>query len=271
METLKHGQRVTLKNYQGDELEVIVFDNHLSSVKNGNEQIFKMFGMYDDEEREAFCTKAYGYRAKFGMCPECRTGDYEALTRLVESLKDLESKEILRPKEDVSTKRYSKGDIVKFELGEEVFKYRVSYDHLSSTGGSNELIFCVLRDKGLLPEGKMELCKEAYGYYPDKGSFPCYKEDDMLAASRVIQEIQTRLNKVSKTRPNEGQIKSDKKDELQEQITEDGRTDGGRAISARRGTGRVASQGRLIGNKIAVKQRKAKVGEFKVKQELISI
>ncbi|QQV89774.1 hypothetical protein Calle1_41 [Cellulophaga phage Calle_1] len=271
MKTVKRGQRITLKNSQGVELEITVFDNHLSSVKGGNEQVFKMFDMYTDEERIDFCTKAYGYPAEFGMCPECRIGDYEALTRLVESFKDLESKIIIKSKEGVVIKGYLKRDTIEFESGEEVFKYSVSSTHLSSAGGSNEAIFSALKERGLLPEGKMEFCREAYGYYPERGSFPCYRENDMLAASSVIKKIQTRLEKVRETMPNEGQIKSDKKDELQEQITEDGRTDRGRPIGARRGTGRVASQGRLTGNKIAVKQRKAKVGELKVKQEPISI
>lgn len=55
-----------------------VCSNYLTNREGPNQKIFEAISV----EKNIFCTKAYGYEADTGDCPECHEGDYAALTRL---------------------------------------------------------------------------------------------------------------------------------------------------------------------------------------------
>lgn len=63
-----------------------VAPSYLNIGDDTNAKIFIELGMSPDEKRQ-ICDKAYGYQARYdGQWPECKDGDYEALTRLVNML-----------------------------------------------------------------------------------------------------------------------------------------------------------------------------------------
>ena len=59
-----------------------VMSTHIDCEEYNNAVIFTKLGMSADE-RIKFCEEVYGYEPDFGMCPECKSKDYEALTRLI--------------------------------------------------------------------------------------------------------------------------------------------------------------------------------------------
>jgi hypothetical protein len=72
---------------RGETYPYTVCSNHLKdSTGESNSRIFKALGINDKNE---FCTKAYGYANYSGGFPECKEGDYEALNRVINALFDV--------------------------------------------------------------------------------------------------------------------------------------------------------------------------------------
>lgn len=73
----------TLKNVV---LNYDVCKSFLNSIRitstTSNDTIFTELGL----DKMSFCTKAFGYPAKTGDCPECNSNDFDALTRLAMAL-----------------------------------------------------------------------------------------------------------------------------------------------------------------------------------------
>lgn len=66
-----------------------ISSNHVS-IKNGNNNVvFNKLGI-NYTNRTEFCSKYYGYKAGgHGAWPTCKSGDYEALSRLIHALQEL--------------------------------------------------------------------------------------------------------------------------------------------------------------------------------------
>jgi hypothetical protein len=71
---------------RGETYPYTVCSNHLKdSTGESNSRIFKALGINDKNE---FCTKAYGYKDFGGGFPEYKDGDYEALNKVINALFD---------------------------------------------------------------------------------------------------------------------------------------------------------------------------------------
>ena len=82
---LEHGDTVILKG-----VIYIVQSRYLRELCSNNEKIFEVLSISSKEE---FATNAYGYECHGGAWPECKRGDYEALTRcVIELYKIIEGK-----------------------------------------------------------------------------------------------------------------------------------------------------------------------------------
>lgn len=78
---VKTGDKIEFKLPSGKVLKYVVYIRYIG-CGGYNGQIFEELGL----DKLAFCDKAYGYRAKDGMCPECENNDYDALLRLIKAL-----------------------------------------------------------------------------------------------------------------------------------------------------------------------------------------
>lgn len=147
MKIYKQGEEVTF-TIGSETFTGTVIDSHVS-IKNGsNNVVFNRLGINYDV-RIAFCSKHYGYKACDGRWPTCKSGDYQALSRLIHALQELCDKHngwTLSPKpiKEIkvrdwvkcicNTKAYSTDYVVgekyqitvKHEYQEDYFKIRVS-------------------------------------------------------------------------------------------------------------------------------------------------
>lgn len=81
-DTLKHGDVIVFKTPKG----YLTGKAHLGGFVDfscSNREIFRQLGIADPE---AFCAKAYGYASCGGIWPQCKEGDWAALTRAVRAV-----------------------------------------------------------------------------------------------------------------------------------------------------------------------------------------
>lgn len=120
MKIYKEKEDVTFK-IGSKTFEGHLYQNHVCMKYNPNYAVFDALNIPNKKE---FCSKHYGYRADDGGWPECKSGDYEALSRLIHALQELCDKH-----NDKTTQKFSIGDKVRiignettdphrFEIGE---------------------------------------------------------------------------------------------------------------------------------------------------------
>lgn len=104
MKIYKEKENVTFvigsKTFEG-----YISKNHVCLVYTTNYAVFDALNIPSKKE---FCSKHYGYRADDGGWPECKSGDYEALSRLIHALQEL-----CHEHNDKSTQEINVGDWVK--------------------------------------------------------------------------------------------------------------------------------------------------------------
>jgi hypothetical protein len=87
------------------------------------------------------------------------------------------------------------GDIVKFKVRDESFRYKVRSNHLENIeDGSNHALFEAL---GMDSEDKMRFCDDIYGYEAEYGGFPECKDDDFEALTEVVKALHDKCNKIN--------------------------------------------------------------------------
>ncbi len=88
------------------------------------------------------------------------------------------------------------GDIVKFKVRDQSFRYKVLHNHLENTDetGANHAIFEAL---GMDSEDKMTFCDDIYGYEAEFGGFPECKDDDFEALTEVVKALHDKCNKIN--------------------------------------------------------------------------
>ncbi len=78
-------------------------------------------------------------------------------------------------------------DIVEFTVKEKIIKYIVKYDHLLNKdhkrGKLNNEIFRILKID------KYKIAEKAYGYKQKYGMWPCSKNEDFPALTRLVAEL----------------------------------------------------------------------------------
>ena len=87
------------------------------------------------------------------------------------------------------------GDIVKFKVRDESFRYKVLRNHLENIeDGSNHALFEAL---GMDSEDKMTFCDDIYGYEAEYGGFPECKHEDFEALTEVVKALHDKCNKIN--------------------------------------------------------------------------
>lgn len=158
-------------------LEYRVCETHISSTSVGNDQIFLDLGIYD--ARYDICSEAYGYQAEVGGWPCYQRRDYEAAARIISKINELcmEAKKSSPPV-------LKQGDAVTFKGPKRDLDYLVEYSYLEGINCSNDAIF---EDLGI--KDKCEFASKFYGYTVYSGCWPSYNDDDMQAATRLVNEL----------------------------------------------------------------------------------
>ncbi len=89
-----------------------------------------------------------------------------------------------------------RGDIVKFKVRDQSFRYKVLRNHLENTEetGANHEIFKAL---GMDSEDKMRFCDDIYGYDAEYGGFPECKDEDFEALTEVVKALHDKCNKIN--------------------------------------------------------------------------
>jgi ribosomal 50S subunit-recycling heat shock protein len=89
-----------------------------------------------------------------------------------------------------------RGDIVKFKVRDQSFRYKVLHNHLENTDetGANHEIFQAL---GMDSEDKMRFCDDIYGYEAEYGGFPECKDEDFEALTEVVKALYDECNKAN--------------------------------------------------------------------------
>jgi hypothetical protein len=88
-----------------------------------------------------------------------------------------------------------RGDIVKFKVRDQSFRYKVLHNHLENIeDGSNHALFEAL---GMDSEDKMTFCDDIYGYDAEYGGFPECKDDDFEALTEVVKALHDKCNKIN--------------------------------------------------------------------------
>ncbi len=89
-----------------------------------------------------------------------------------------------------------RGDIVKFKVRDQSFRYKVLHNHLENAdeAGANHEIFQAL---GMDSEDKMRFCDDIYGYDAEYGGFPECKNDDFEALTEVVKALHDKCNKIN--------------------------------------------------------------------------
>lgn len=108
-----------------------VTTSYVSMRECTNYEVFNKLGIHSTENIQKFCSKHYRYDARSGAWPTCKSGDYEALSRLIHALQELCDKHNGWTLSPESTKELNIGDKVritgnetddphKFKIGEVV-------------------------------------------------------------------------------------------------------------------------------------------------------
>jgi hypothetical protein len=80
---LKFDDEILFK-IKDNQYKYYVKESYLLYVNGYNDMVFLELDIHKSE----FCSKHYGYESLFTMWPECKSHDYEALTRVVNALFD---------------------------------------------------------------------------------------------------------------------------------------------------------------------------------------
>ena len=84
------------------------------------------------------------------------------------------------------------GDLVRFNINNQVIDYQVAATYLNAINDWNDKIFIVLNI--LSPR---EFCTKYYGYRANEGIWPCYKRGDYKALARVLIALFDKIAGVS--------------------------------------------------------------------------
>lgn len=185
---LSEGDEVVFEGPKGRR-KYIVRSQYLTTVDvYGNDIIFIDLGL----DKEEFCEKYYGYRGSNGDWPEYKSGDFKALTRVVDALHE----ECKKAKKKVTSDILKEGDVVEFDTSEGILKYIVRNSFLSDCDfGHNGRIFDIL---GI---DKRKVASTLYGYDANSGEWPRYKYNDFEAATRLVNHLHELCRKTLLTSP----------------------------------------------------------------------
>ena len=160
-----------------------------------NAYIFKQLNITDIQ---AFCSVAYGYAADGGQCPECRDGDYSALTQLALALMCEYEKKFEVSKVEVPKSIFKVGDKVtilpQYLPGTDCNSYRLPFfSYMLKLGGKTYTISNIIHGFA------SRLSDDPYYYYLDGIDFclsPDMFEETYIKSSysaakkaKLIQEL----------------------------------------------------------------------------------